>query len=974
MVELIKSLITQEENLFLEFKSKWYWENRDANLSKVWGEFLKDFVALINCHPSHIEEDKYLIIGVDEEKIGLDRAKDITFDANNEEITKLKDLDFFKEEILSKLNNNFKTESSDEISNIDFTISNVIIDHKKLLVFTIKPMTDVLILKKELQDKKTTTRKNVVFIRTLKADNRPEVAIAEPNILTELKELTNKYREKKESEIKKSISIEKTVNLFVQNNNSFSLDTPQKKRDWNDYIQYEFYPVKSNIIDIDFIYIFDKSSQQKTYDYLISESILTVNAKKIILIDKHLSKVNIKKIFSAEEVYTIEEYGYKNLYNGYFDTNIFHQGSFNIKSFVEPFAKNRKEITAYITLNEWYQELSNPLIVIKGYGGVGKTTLVKYFLDKVIDSAKEDTNVLFINSKEILNDIVRYDGIDDVFHFYEVLAHKRKIDKVFDKKLLELSVDNGNLLIVLDGIDEVIAKAGSKFNIEKFISSIYENYSSGLDQTKIIITCRDYFWDNNHNVDYINTIELKPFNLAMAESFFKSKFDFKSKEYKKSLILAEEFALSTSSNKESIYIPYILDLIADIVLKDKEFGVNTTYDLDSKVLSKNIINDYLVGRVCEREISKLQTGHIDDQVNLFICLAVKYNGAINVNSIEKLGYCTSAFTSSLITKFKGHPILTVYGETLSFRYDFFTEYFKNIYIGKFFLEENIENIDNDFIEIMGDNIRYDNSFTKNICKRIDFNDELKLFIIEIIEKIHNDEKYNEPKKRKLNSSLLILLLVALRMSEKLDNVENRTELVKEIFGTERIDNLSIINLLVGENNVHPTLDFSDIELVNCWFENYDFFWECKMNANTYFRSSTFKQLSPRKGIRAKIISGMFDEHCDITDIEYLITTQIENDKVKTDKVKTEVVRVINYFEQGGSFIYRKIADVRSKFNVQILEVLTKNKIIQTHVNPNKSAMGKQYRINPKYNDLVKTVDQGGTYIELERVLSLFKSK
>ncbi len=143
--------------------------------------------------------------------------------------------------------------------------------------------------------------------------------------------------------------------------------------------------------------------------------------------------------------------------------------------------------SAFLILSEWYNQVSKPLMVIKGYGGIGKTTLVKYFLDDLFNSNQnnnQSSKILFIDSKEILDEISKQSTVNNVYDFYNALAKEKNLEKKLGKELLELSVDNGNLLIVLDGIDEVIAKLVSKFDIENFINTIYNNYSLGNEKTK----------------------------------------------------------------------------------------------------------------------------------------------------------------------------------------------------------------------------------------------------------------------------------------------------------------------------------------------------------------------------------------------------------------------------------------------------------------------------------------------------------
>lgn len=83
-----------------------------------WGEFLKDFVALVNCTEKYVEDNKYLIIGIDENEASLESRLIHT---------KLSDSNFptlqsLKEKIINKLNTFFRIELEklSQIFNISF--------------------------------------------------------------------------------------------------------------------------------------------------------------------------------------------------------------------------------------------------------------------------------------------------------------------------------------------------------------------------------------------------------------------------------------------------------------------------------------------------------------------------------------------------------------------------------------------------------------------------------------------------------------------------------------------------------------------------------------------------------------------------------------------------------------------------------------------------------------------------------------
>ncbi len=122
--QLIQALIKEEENLYLEYKYKWYWDKGVRAQESQWGEFLKDFVALVNCTEKYVEDNKYLIIGIDENEVSLD-SRLIHTELSDSNFPTLQSL---KEKIIDKLNTFFR---------IDIDKSNVF-DNFTIDYYTIK--------------------------------------------------------------------------------------------------------------------------------------------------------------------------------------------------------------------------------------------------------------------------------------------------------------------------------------------------------------------------------------------------------------------------------------------------------------------------------------------------------------------------------------------------------------------------------------------------------------------------------------------------------------------------------------------------------------------------------------------------------------------------------------------------------------------------------------------------------------------
>lgn len=976
MKDLVKDLLEKEENLWLEFKSFWYWNQNDEQFVKGWGEFLKDFSALFNTYTLS-RDIKYFIIGFDEV---TKKTQNYHIDQNGETIKVFNNLDDFKSRLVKKLCSYFcnipEYMSRNNLYQIEtlFALHEVVIESAKLLVIEIRPAPYLLELKQVLQGNEQFKEGNILT-RLLKSDGSPENINSNDDIRTKLKEIVASI--KLHNYPNKDLSIYKVVELFKLKN--FPLANIERTHALNNYsegLHFEFYRLRGEYnVPINFVYYSSYTTQRKTFEYLKDNNILDPKTQTIVLTEQLnkkkgvIDKSRIEKIFKRYidniEVYYLEEFALKKLYSDLFDPDIFHQGSFNIKNFVKPYTNLSDEKTADLLLKEWYKNKQDPILIMKGTGGIGKTTVLKYFLDYLYK--REKVNILFINSHELINDIMRNPSIEDIFDFYQIIAQKYNITKQFDKKMLELSIDNGSLVIALDGIDEVIEKVGRNFNIQNFINAIFTNYSEHLEKTKVLITCRDYFWDKT-SFDYeISTMDLEPFDDKLAETYFTIHFKEKNGKVRKAMDLAEEFALN-----EKTYIPYILDMIAENLLDDM-----VSSNLKSDVLfPKDIINDYLVGKVCEREITKLENLEIDTQIHVFMFMAAEFNGVLHKDQFKKIPeqIKETIGKKNIVQTFQAHPLLFFDKNTdiLKFRYDFFNDYFKNIYLALFLISLNFDKINITIIEILIQHITYDNSFVKLLIFRLNVigQDKLKeaiwAFLAGDLGKI---DYIDSNKKRQLASSLFTLQLAM----NKSFSVEQRTDLLKELFETKanHIENLSLINLHTNGRN-KPIFDFSGLKFSNCFFENYEYFCECRFDENTYFSDTEFIAPLFRDGIKPKINFKNIDTSTCVTQgiIEILKKEEISQ-KTKDSKTRCDLLKIIKFFWSNSCFRQKLASDANKRLRMcsNVLNILLNEKIIlKTTVTTSQKRADPAYFINPIYSDLRKVMEENKTCSDFERIM------
>ena len=530
--QLIK--VNKPENTWLEYKSYWYWNAGNENIQVGWTEFLKDFSALFN---TDVDGVRYFIIGYDEKSAN---CNNFFLDTHGKSIEILADLESFKKTVVSKLKKHFtnfpvykKSTNLEEIESF-FDVEEVKLLKHRLLVFSIHPTAYLLQLNCDLQG----YRQGNIILRKLKSDGTPENVNAP---FEDVEKLRNHLQEKcKVSFPSKDHSIEKIVQAyrkkFSPTSTIVSIDS---KRDYANGMHFEIFLLQGKqgrTTDTIFVYLPACTSQRKTIEYINSNVPLDENVHKIVLVHErnarggHTNREKIKEWFCEKypssnnvEVWALECFCRDELYKKLFDDQMFHQGNFNISNFVQPYIKGLHTKTADIILTEWFNTSGSPLLIVKGPGGIGKTTLVKHCLDE-LKKSRESTNILFIDSSEIINNIIKSPKIDNVFDFYSIVAEKNRVLNQFDETQFEISIDNGDLIVVLDGIEEVIAKVGTKFHVNSFIDSIFNTYSDNFENSKILITCRDYFVDTFIEINKnIHTVLLEPFDRSLAEEYFNSR-------------------------------------------------------------------------------------------------------------------------------------------------------------------------------------------------------------------------------------------------------------------------------------------------------------------------------------------------------------------------------------------------------------------------------------------------------------------
>lgn len=659
-----------------------------------------------------------------------------------------------------------------------------------------------------------------------------------------------------DKEIKGYNLFKKVIDIYSKSNNIDELENYEDKTNKIGFtLLREHDRVKKEVTH--YLYLYNEINQSRTYSYINEKHKNIFKRNTIVFIPKEKDQVflerrlnNTEKLFTPKNIFYIDEFINElswTLINKDDDDKYLNINNFILPEFIV--ANNKPKIE----IEKWLNIIDSPILVVKGTAGIGKTTYARYISDFYQNSKRKTNkgNVLFIDSSEIQEELLYLQKVGkkiDLYSFYKAATAN---ETSLDKELFSINLDAGNLLLIIDGLDEIISRNLS-FDIDYFFNSINSS-NVGFGNSKIVITTRTYFWDTSNIVDdVIYNVELMPFDINRARIFFEKSFKNDESKIRKALLISEDFKLP-SENNTYYYHPFVLDIIKEIVDSHNEI-LFSDRAFSSNILNKEIKIDYIIGRICEREVKRVQQILVDKQIFFFIHLAVKGLGDLtdlNVKELLKQALDLKDISSNIVESFKSHPFLYYNSltKTLSFRYDFFENYFISLFISKLLDIDQDVDIEFNTIKLLSQKLYHGSDTIKNITKRtMQWNESNLVKINDLIQKI-KDYAVEDINTLKRAISGMFNLALAINFKFKANNRNYNTQLVKDIFSTStnNISNLVLLNLTSLEDNIR--FDFSNLTFTNSVFENYSQFWDCNPNENTYFNKCILRNIgTPKKDL------------------------------------------------------------------------------------------------------------------------------
>ena len=987
----IEEICTQTECGHIEYKSEWYWDLNDINAGtidklKLWGEFIKDILALINANIESFNKTRYMIVGYNEDK---EEFSDFGFNQSH------------FENIKNKINSKLDSAISD-FEYLDLKTYCYSTADFEIFVIKIEQPFRIHSLKRNVQTITTDYKENTVLYRgNVSSSNtkNDSVGVMHINHIRKLEDKIEKtYGSKfKSIETLRNKSIRNTVSSYLEVNSALVLSDGFPKENKKNKGYSELYELKNNLDDSKtyFAYISDSNMRSSIEGLHETFSKFANHKEKIILlVDKPKSTPEDQRLSYIKRIYEktslpvttldfIENFGKKYLYKQYLEPLAFEHDLPNTQNFIESFSSNSKNLTKKLfateLLNSWFIEENSPLVVLTGPGGVGKTTVVKNFLNKQLKNLQKDTDhyVLFLDSSSLLEQL-KSDRVSTIYDLYKALSDD---SNYFTEELFKLSIDNGSFIIILDGLDEIISGISVKFELQEFLKNIFEDYCFNLAKTKIILTCRDYIWEEAINLiseDYdIEKVAVLPFSIDQTKEFFASYFKDDLKLQHKSMNMVKE--LISKSNEQN-YSPFMLDTVSELISEGTHRDdIDDIFDIDDEdskklCLMKNSMLDYLIYAVCKREEKKISI-NIVDQIKI-LCKLSEINKTIDKTSFSFIVKdVISNANDTSVTQLLAHAFIEFHTEkSIIIRYDFLRDFFLKVTVAQNIQDGGV--FGSDLLSILVTKVRYLNHFSIDVGNRL-FDIDPEILLLSILDNIDNLNKTIDDSQDKdlikncryYISNIFVLYLGILKSMNLLKDSKDINTALQDVFSTDgnNLDKLYLCN--IREINLSPKLifNFCDLKINDCYIYNYHGFTECEFNSGTSFNTGSVDIKAPENAntsLKPTNFSKKIIRLGDTIDVLELI----ENSLIVNSKQKSETLSsFIKMFIKNFKFVPKKVAQVKGKKGSNIVKQMLSGNIILPYRNSKLNQ--DEYIINPDISDeLHKFWDSGVVTPKIKKII------
>lgn len=546
-------------------------------------------------------------------------------------------------------------------------------------------------------------------------------------------------------------------------------------------------------------------------------------------------------------------------------------------------------------------EVSSPINVILGTAGVGKTTFCEQAVSLV--NSIDHKIAVYISATDLRNveSEAKINTISDLYRLF-LRSTGAEFTGALDPENLELNLACGNIILVIDALDEIGSILKDRFNLEKFLESTVQ-LNESYHTCSVIITSRDYHAQKYSSISGVLVLYLCGFNEQSVKEYFLKRLgpqlDGQAHRQLSALPFTEE-----KSNRQ---IPLYLSLICDLV--ERREDDNEQFDSvgirNSRFFVEGLPLDTLVYQILDREIEKQKLRiSCDDYFELLSEIAMRVDGRIVKKDFDEyVSLLPSGGAGGSHERrqesFYISPFLNVdeLNDVVALKYDFLRIWLR----ARKLITALIEGAPlYSFEGLLADMSDGTSMLLEEACqvvekRQIDLVPLSRSSLSQLL-KVAKEGQTTSSKVislRKCISGLLYLLVESSRFT----NRNEYSSLLVSVFETKNFEFFSVFGEFVP-------VDFSNLTVSNGWFEDYSEFSKCKFpNDRTVFYYCVFRGEVKYTGLNAP--NRVFDSTCDLHDsLGKALAACKETEDEKLHKAKGDLYKVLKVGFQGGGFVWK----------------------------------------------------------------------
>lgn len=534
-----------------------------------------------------------------------------------------------------------------------------------------------------------------------------------------------------------------------------------------------------------------------------------------------------------------------------------------------------------------------PIYVIFGDGGAGKTT----FCDQAVQLINKyqskglKKKAILISSFDIPDELPASGGlIDSLQSLYSLVSGE---DDTIDAHSFGLNVSSGNVLIIIDGLDEIQSKLKERFALDKFIDSVRELNDTYLN-CSVLMASREIN-QKSFESDDVHIFFIKGFDEQLIDKYLAKRF--KGLDlFHRFVARAREYMAELESSSQ--VTPLILRLACELAAE----GGEKLKHQQSEYFKFDQPLDKVIYQLMDREIGKQFLGirTCDQYFEILRDIVFQYDGRVKEDELFDLvalalagtgvdydeGTSRNYHTSTLLAKNNGH---------FSVKYDSLEFWVKARYLTYLINTKHAEK-DFNILREFAQSCYRGGVLVKEICKYKEPSTDYEATVLQEFSKSIDGAK-EEMVGRKLISALLHINFEGVA-SGRTANSEKILNLFDESAGNE-VKNLSIF----GE--FYP-LDFSLFKVRDGFFSGYSGLGRSSIPENEVaFLSSTFVNFDKSFFGKKHLSWNNFDSDCVLCDeLREVIEATNEDKEKRREHVISDLKKIFRVGFKGGAFVWK----------------------------------------------------------------------